>query len=65
MKHFPFKIVSKSNKPYIEVEVKTGSKKQFSPEELSAMVLQKMKEIAESYLGVKVTHAVCVYSTSV
>ncbi|KAJ3225844.1 ATPase with role in protein import into the ER [Chytriomyces hyalinus] len=57
MKHFPFKVVSKDGKPIIQVNVK-GEAKKFTPEEVSAMVLQKMKEIAESYLGQKVTHAV-------
>ncbi|KXS14374.1 hsp70-like protein [Gonapodya prolifera JEL478] len=57
LKHFPFKVVSKGNKPLITVKVK-GEDKTFAPEEVSAMVLQKMKEIAESYLGKKVTHAV-------
>ncbi|KAJ3292339.1 ATPase with role in protein import into the ER [Borealophlyctis nickersoniae] len=57
MKHFPFKVVNKDGKPYIQVKVK-GQDKVFSPEEISAMVLGKMKEIAESYLGTKVTHAV-------
>ncbi|KAJ3289675.1 molecular chaperone bip1 [Rhizoclosmatium globosum] len=57
MKHFPFKVVAKDGKPIIQVKVK-GEDKKFTPEEISAMVLQKMKEIAESYLGEKVTHAV-------
>ncbi|KAI9327224.1 heat shock protein 70 family [Obelidium mucronatum] len=57
MKHFPFKVVPKDGKPIIQVKVK-GEDKRFTPEEISAMVLQKMKEIAESYLGQKVTHAV-------
>ncbi|KAJ3400597.1 ATPase with role in protein import into the ER [Chytriomyces hyalinus] len=57
MKHFPFKVVSKGGKPIIQVNVK-GEAKKFTPEEVSAMVLKKMKEIAESYLGQKVTHAV-------
>ncbi|KAI8607437.1 heat shock 70 kDa protein, partial [Chytriomyces sp. MP71] len=57
MKHFPFKLVSKEGKPVIQVQVK-GEQKKFTPEEISAMVLGKMKEIAESYLGQKVTHAV-------
>ena len=56
-KHFPFKIVNKDGKPTVDVEV-GGTKKNFSPEEVSAMVLGKMKETAESYLGKKVTHAV-------
>ncbi|CAG8737653.1 1575_t:CDS:1, partial [Racocetra fulgida] len=57
MKHFPFKVIDKDGKPAIQVQVK-GEEKTFTPEEISAMVLGKMKEIAESYLGKKVTHAV-------
>ncbi len=57
MKHFPFKVINKDGKPSVSVEV-SGSEKVFTPEELSAMVLGKMKEIAESYLGSTVTHAV-------
>ncbi|KAK6526127.1 ATPase with role in protein import into the ER [Arthrobotrys megalospora] len=57
IKHFPFDVVNKDGKPHIKVEV-NGSDRTFSPEEISAMVLGKMKEIAESYLGKKVTHAV-------
>ncbi|KAJ1976862.1 ATPase with role in protein import into the ER [Dimargaris verticillata] len=57
MKHWPFKVVKKSGKPMVEVEIK-GEKKQFSAEEISAMVLTKMKQTAEDYLDKKVTHAV-------
>ena len=57
MKFFPFKITNKNAKPHVEVTVQ-GDKKQFAPEEISAMVLSKMKETAEAYLGKKVTHAV-------
>jgi len=57
IKHFPFKVKSKSGAPVIQVEVK-GEAKTFTPEEISAMILQKMKEIAEAYLDKKVTHAV-------
>jgi heat shock protein 5 len=57
MKHWPFKVVSKDGKPHIKVTVK-GEEKVFSPEEVSAMVLGKMKDIAEAYLGEKVSHAV-------
>ncbi|PNS16230.1 chaperone DnaK [Sphaceloma murrayae] len=57
MKHFPFKVVNKGGQPKVEVDVK-GSQKTFTPEEVSSMVLQKMKEVAESYLGEKVTNAV-------
>lgn len=57
MKHFPFDVVDDEGKPAVEVEV-NGSAKRFTPEEISAMILGKMKEVAESYLGNKVTHAV-------
>jgi heat shock protein 1/8 len=57
MKHWPFKIVDRAGKPYIEVEFK-GEVKQFTPEEISSMVLIKMKETAEAYLGTKVANAV-------
>ena len=57
MKHFTYNVINKENKPYIEVEYK-GEKKVFSPEEISSMVLLKMKETAESYLGCPVTDAV-------
>jgi len=50
MKHWPFKIVDQSTKPVIEVEYKAETKT-FSPEEVSSMVLVKMKETAEAYLG--------------
>lgn len=59
MKLVPYKIVNKEGKPYIEVEVgKNNEKKTFSPEEISAMILTKMKETAEAYLGKEVKHAV-------
>ncbi|WWD18668.1 chaperone DnaK [Kwoniella shandongensis] len=57
MKHWPFKIVNKAGKPMIQVNHR-GDLKDFTPEEISAMVLTKMKETAEAYLGHKVTHAV-------
>ncbi|KAK1994433.1 hsp70-like protein [Colletotrichum falcatum] len=57
IKHFPYKVIEKDGKPIVEVEV-AGSPKRFTPEEVSAMILGKMKEVAESYLGKKVTHAV-------
>jgi heat shock protein 5 len=56
-KLFPFKIVSKDDKPYVEVLVE-GKPRIFAPEEVSAMILSKMKEIAETYLGKSVQHAV-------
>ncbi|CAB3382891.1 Hypothetical predicted protein [Cloeon dipterum] len=53
MKHFPFKVIEKNSKPHMEVETSQGTKV-FAPEEVSAMVLVKMKETAEAYLGKKV-----------
>lgn len=58
IKMLPYKIVNKDGKPYIQVKVKDGEVKVFSPEEISAMILQKMQETAESYLGKKVKNAV-------
>lgn len=57
MKLVPYSIISKDDKPYVEVTL-GGKKKQFSPEEVSAMILSKMKEIAETYLGHEVNNAV-------
>eukprot|EP00171_Calliarthron_tuberculosum_P018096 IDg18096t1 len=58
MKHFSFSLINKSgDKPFVRVKHK-GEQKEFSPEQISAMVLSKMKDIAESYLGKKVTNAV-------
>jgi len=57
MKLFPFHIRDKEGRPYIEVSI-GGKNKQFSPEEISAMILTKMKEVAEAYLGKKVDNAV-------
>lgn len=58
MKHWPFKVVQKEgDKPYLQVVFKDETKT-FSPEEVSAMVLLKMKETAESYLGKTVNNAV-------
>ena len=57
IKHFPFTVIEKNSKPAIQIN--TGKEqKLFAPEEISAMVLGKMREIAEAYLGKKVTHAV-------
>jgi len=57
LKLWPFKVNNKNNKPYVQVNV-GNEKKEFSPEEVSAMVLTKMKQIAESYLGKEVKDAV-------
>jgi len=53
----PYSIVSKDDKPYVSVLVDDKSKT-FSPEEVSAMILTKMKDIAETFLGHEVQHAV-------
>jgi len=52
MKHWPFTVINDNTKPKIQVEFK-GEIKTFYPEEISSMVLIKMKEIAEAYLGKK------------
>jgi len=57
IKHFPFKVINKGGQPRVSVEVHK-EEKLFTPEEISAMVLGKMKEIAESYLGEPVKNAV-------
>lgn len=57
MKHWPFRVVNEGGKPKVQVEYK-GEMKTFFPEEISSMVLTKMKEIAEAYLGCKVQNAV-------
>lgn len=57
LKMFPFKVVNKESKPCIEVDSKEG-KKVFQAEEISAMVLVKMKETAEGYLGKQIKNAV-------
>ena len=58
MKHWPFKLLrGPEGKPMIQVQYK-GETKTFSPEEISSMVLTKMKQIAEAYLGKEVKNAV-------
>ncbi|KAJ9594129.1 hypothetical protein L9F63_014445 [Diploptera punctata] len=57
MKHWPFVVINEAGKPKIQVEYK-GEVKKFAPEEVSSMVLTKMREIAETYLGGKVADAV-------
>jgi len=59
MKLWPYKVANKGGRPYVEVITSAdGSTKQFSPEEVSAMVLSKMRSIAEGFLGKEVTNAV-------
>ncbi|KAK9727561.1 Hsp70 chaperone [Basidiobolus ranarum] len=57
MKHWPFKVVDKDTKPLIQVDYK-GETKTFTPEEISSMILLKMKKTAEAYLGTEVKNAV-------
>ena len=57
MKHWPFTVINDNTKPKIQIEFK-GETKSFFPEEISSMVLIKMKEVAEAYLGKKVSDAV-------
>ena len=57
MKHFSFSVVDRNDKPKMQVMYK-GEEKEFTPEEISAMILVKMKETAESYLGHTVKNAV-------
>ena len=57
IKNFPFKVISDNNKPKIQATYK-NELKTFQPEEISSMVLTKMKEVAEAYIGEKVTDAV-------
>merc|ERR1712121_532022 len=57
MKHWPFTVINASSKPKLKVEYK-NEEKTFTPEEVSSMVLTKMKETAEAYLGQDVKDAV-------
>jgi len=57
MKHWPFEVINEGGKPKLQVVFK-AEKKKFFPEEVSSMVLAKMKETAEAYLGKTVTDAV-------
>ncbi|KAF2680927.1 heat shock protein 70b [Lentithecium fluviatile CBS 122367] len=57
IKHFPFTVVNKNGQPRVKVDVH-NEETTFTPEEISAMVLGKMKEVAESYLGETVKNAV-------
>jgi len=57
MKHWPFEVIDVSGMPKLKVEYK-NEEKTFTPEEVSSMVLTKMKETAEAYLGTEVKDAV-------
>lgn len=51
MKMVPYDVVSKDGKPYVSVNVPGTGEKKISPEEISSMILSKMKQTAENYLG--------------
>ena len=57
MKHWPFEVINDCGKSKLQIEF-MGERKSFNPEEISAMVLSKMKETAENYLGQPVHDAV-------
>ena len=57
MKHWPFSVISDGGKPKVKVQFK-GQTKTFFPEEISSMVLSKMKEVAEAFIGQKIKDAV-------
>ena len=57
MKHFSFSVVNRQSKPKISVTFK-NEPKEFTPEEISAMILTKMKETAEAFIGQEVKNAV-------
>ncbi|CAF1456623.1 unnamed protein product [Adineta steineri] len=57
IKTFPFSVIKEKNKPVVKVDIGYGIKV-FTPEEISAMILGKMRDIAEGYLGMKVKNAV-------
>jgi heat shock protein 5 len=56
-KLLPYSIISKDDRPYIEIDIK-GSKQTFSPEEVSAMILSKMRTVAEKFMGKDIKNAV-------
>ena len=56
-KLLPFKIIAKDEKPFVQVDVK-GELKAFAPEEISAMILSKMRTVAEGFMGKDIMHAV-------
>lgn len=57
LKRMPYKVVDKKGRPAIQIAV-NDKEEFFTPEQISALILGKMKQIAEDYLGKKVTHAV-------
>lgn len=57
IKHFGFEVFDKKGKPYIRVE-SMGEQKEFAPEEISSMVITKLKNITEAYTGETLTDVV-------
>lgn len=57
MEHWPFKVIDKDGSPLVQVNY-LGEEKTFTPQEISAMVLTKMKDISEAKLGKTVKKAV-------
>jgi heat shock protein 1/8 len=57
MKHYSYSIINKNNKPIIKVDYK-NEVKEYTPEEISSMILYKMKQVAEAYLGTEINDAV-------
>ncbi|CAF4631542.1 unnamed protein product, partial [Rotaria sp. Silwood2] len=58
IKHYPFKVIEKNSKQMIQINISKNEQKIFSPEEILAMILKKLRENAEVYLKQQVTHAV-------
>lgn len=57
-KFLPYELIEKNTKPYIRIQQGKNEAKVYAAEEISAMVLTKMKEIAETFLGKTVVNAV-------
>ncbi|KAJ7495375.1 heat shock protein 70 [Mycena latifolia] len=57
LRHFPFTVLDKGGAPYIRVDDR-GTPKEFAPQEISAMILTKMKRTAEAYLGTTIRNAI-------
>ncbi|KAG9083409.1 ATPase with role in protein import into the ER [Ceratobasidium sp. 370] len=57
IRHWPFKVIDNHGRPAVQLEFR-GETKTFTPQEISAMILVKLKETAEAYLGRSITHAV-------
>lgn len=57
IKRLPYTVIDRNGKPAVQVEY-MNEKKTFTPEEISSMIIGKMKQIAEDYLGQEVKYAV-------